>query len=66
MKYTEHQLMNTRLATKLYLMFLQVARLIKIFDDTMQEDPFNREGVMVRLTQCAIPRGYQHAERMVK
>ena len=47
-------------------MFLQAAGLIKIFDDTMQEDPYKREGVKVRLIQCAVARGYEKAERMVK
>ena len=47
-------------------MFLQAAGLIKIFDDTMQEDPYKREGVKVGLIQCAVVRGYEKAERMVK
>ena len=32
----------------------------------MQEDPYKREGVKVRLIQCAVVRGYEKAERLVK
>jgi hypothetical protein len=52
------------IGTELYVMFLQAAGLIKVFDDTMQDDPYNRECVKVRLIQCAVVHGYEIGERM--
>ena len=48
-KFTEDQVKNMCIGTELYVMFLLVAGLIKAFDDTMQDDPYKREGVKVLL-----------------
>ena len=54
--FSEDDLRNKCIGTELYLSYLQMAGLIKVFSDTLQDDPYGRKG-SVRLIQAALVRG---------
>ena len=62
--FTEDQLRKQCIGIELYLMYLQTAGLIKIFNDTLEADPHGR-GFTVRLIQAAVVRGYKKAQNHV-
>ncbi|MFM7977911.1 MAG: hypothetical protein ACKPKO_01235, partial [Candidatus Fonsibacter sp.] len=55
---------NQCIGIEVYLMYLQTAGLIKIFNDTLEADHYGR-GYTVRLIQAAVVRGYKRAQNHV-
>jgi len=62
--FTIDALQNQCIGIEVYLMYLQTAGLIKIFNDTLEADPYGR-GHTVRLIQAAVVRGYKRAQNHV-
>ena len=62
--FTEDQLRSQCIGIELYLMYLQAAGLIRIYNDVMEADPHQR-GYTVRLIQAAVVRGYKKAQNHV-
>ncbi|MFM7978386.1 MAG: hypothetical protein ACKPKO_03640 [Candidatus Fonsibacter sp.] len=52
------------IGVEVYLMYLQAAGIIKVYNDTMEADPYGR-GFTVRLIQAAVVRGYKRAQNNV-
>ena len=62
--FTLEQLQRQCIGIELYLMYLQTAGYIKIFNDSIENDPYGR-GYSVRLIQAAVIRGYKKAQKNV-
>ena len=62
--FTVDQLKVECIGIELYLMYLQTAGYIKIFNDTIETDPYGRN-MPVRLIQAAVIRGYKKAQKNV-
>ena len=62
--FTVDQLKVECIGIELYLMYLQTAGYIRIFNDTIENDPHGRN-MPVRLIQAAVIRGYKKAQKNV-